>query len=296
MLNTAEVREAEHALQHLGWTELFAYLCPGAIMLLSPALWITSDFAAKAGELLPHNEFISAILFLLLSYAIGLPVAQAAEAATNRYVTARLKRRAFQRSSRSVRRRLTRNWLAWGAVAWIPEWPRSQHFVRQSLRLQDDIENLGLPRLSITVNRWANLAIYRALIAERLGYPAVLVLREAETVHRRRLFAIGAASAMMLVAFQAGARMIFVRLFAEGAATLFGSCPTLSYTSLTAILLVSGALSITLRYVAGRFWEIEFLLTCSNPLNPGLNKAEHPVAEPSWRSIVSGALKAMHRR
>ncbi|HEX3681642.1 MAG TPA: hypothetical protein VHU83_03800 [Bryobacteraceae bacterium] len=295
-MNTAEVREAEHALQNLGWTELFAYLCPGAIMLLSATLWIKADFVAGFSKIAPHNEFISAILFLLLSYGIGLPVARAGEAAANRYLTARAKHHAFKHSSRWLKVGLRLSRLSWGVVAWIPEWPRTPYFVRQSLRLQEDIQNLGLPGLSITVNRWANLSIYRILVGERLTQPAALVLREAETVHRRCLFAIGVANAMMLVAFQAFLRILLqLWLPAKAATALFGVSPTFSNIGLTVVVAVTTVLSLTLRYVAGRFWEIEFLLTCSNPLNPRTNVGDRQIPDLPWRSILKTAIGVLRR-
>jgi hypothetical protein len=293
-MSTAEVREVEHSLHNLGWTELFAYLCPGAIMLLSVALWVQPHLADVFGEEMPHNEFVFAIVFLLLSYAVGLPVARAGEGFANRYLLARAKRDAFD-DSRASRIWLTLAWAFWTLISWIPEWPHTPYFVRERLRLQDEIENSGLPGLSIAVNPWANLAIYRVLVAERLSRPATLVLREAESVHRRCLFALGVSCALMVVFFEALARMILqVFLPHELAVRLFGSPPSLSSIGLGTLIVGTWVASFVLRYVAGRFWEIEFLLTCSDLLNPRLNVATPgPSAPFGWRSIFNTLVQTL---
>lgn len=291
-MSPAEVRETGHLLQNLGWTELFAYLCPGAITLMSLAFWIRPNLECTFGEQIAHNEFVVAIVFLLLSYAAGLPVAVASEAGANKYLLTIAERRMLEQKPNFRSRML-------GFFFWIPQLRSTKESVRARLHVLKQIEGFGLSGVS-TLSSWTNLAIYRTLVAERLLHPATLVLQEAERVHRRRLFALGVGFALIVVSVQGLIRTILLvasEIFAKSPAALsLASLPATSLGALLSITLLTGAASFGLRWVAGRFWECKFLLTCSDPLKLDLEtENEKPDGRSKLRSLVDAVLDALQK-
>lgn len=296
-MNTAEVRELEHVLQNLGWTELFAYLCPGAITLLSIALWIEPDLGSIFGKELSKNEFVTAIVFLLISYAVGLLVASASEAGTNRTLLIK-----YGLQSGYKPRRFWR--FVWLFFFWVPSWRHTADSVRKRIRIQDALEVSGIYGTSQTFNNWTSLATYRIMVAEQLHKPATLILREAESVHRRRLFALGVASAFMLLAIEAALRLL-LGLLPEFVPDWTLSCdvarlPKAPMPILWAITILGLLVSFGLRVVGGRLWEYEFLLTCSEPLRVDLTpEPETEMRRKTWRDVaaaVADVLKEPHDR
>ena len=96
---------------------------------------------------------------------------------------------------------------AWAFFFWVPQGQTSDS-IRDRIRIWEDLERLGVRTAGKGVDSWAGLWKYRTLVAERLSQPAWLVVREAESIYRRRLFALGVASASMLVAVQGLARTV----------------------------------------------------------------------------------------
>jgi hypothetical protein len=307
-MNPAEFRETEDAVRHLGWTELFAYLCPGAITLLSIALWTRPDLADVLGVELGNNEFVTTIAFLLIAYAIGLMIATFSEAGANRYWIARLRRTAQGKNKTQSKQTLKVNALYWAFLAfffWLPQWrllsESVPEFVQERVRLQVELDRCGLRGLSRGLTQWTIMATYRMIVAERLPHPAKLLFREAESVHRRRLFALGVATAFMLVALQVVVKMsLGVFGLAPSSPVTRWLGPLVQKPSLPFILLAltAAAASFGLRYVAGRLWEYESLLTCSKLLS-----LEDPVAQtaaarpwPGWKLVTDALIRALHER
>lgn len=265
-MNAAEVRETGHLLQNLGWTELFAYLCPGAITLMSFTIWFRPDLAYSFGPEFAGSQFVIAISFLLVSYSVGLIVAAGSGAGAQRYLSAKYRREAGYSFNR-VR------WLLLWFFHRMPTPRLTERFVEARIRIQEELELYGgLPGLSQILSSWQNLATYRSVVVDRLPRPVALLMREAESVHRRRLFALGVAFAFMLLAVQAFGRLIlfFCAGFGWGAFSRWcKDLPAGDLAALSATTILGALASFALRQVAGRAWEYEFLLTCSLT-------AEHP--------------------
>jgi hypothetical protein len=308
-MHPAEFRETEDALRHLGWTELFAYLCPGAITLLSIALWTQPDLADVLGVDLAKNEFVTTIAFLLISYAIGLMIATFSEAGANRYLDARLRRKT-QRKNKTQNKKLKVNVFSWPLLTfffWLPQWrlldkPESvPQFVRERLRLHEELERCGLRGLTKALTQWTIFATYRMVVAERLPQPARLLFRETESVHRRRLFALGVATAFMLLSVQVLIKMsLGLFSLAPGWRITHWLGPLVEQPSLPFILLAltAAGASFGLRYVAGRLLEYESLLTFSKLLS-----LEDPVTQtaaarpwPGWKLVTDTLIRALHER
>ena len=292
-MNTAEVREATHVLENLGWTELFAILCPGVITLLSIALWTRPKLADIFGTAMAHNEFVVAIVFLLVSYAVGLVVAVLSGEAADHYLNLLGQRNSHYEVNMFA-------WPVWWFFFWMPRRPTNRELVRAKLRIQLDLERFGLHGLSGNLQQWTNLATYRTMVADCLARPAAFVLREAESAHRRRLFGLGVGSAAMLVSLQAIAR-IALRLLGH----VFWRCavpawvaalPNTSTSALLSIAIAGMGGSFCLRFAAGRFFDYETLLTCSRPLSLEQPASLAPAPENprgKWRPVMDSLRDAL---
>jgi hypothetical protein len=118
---------------------------------------------------------------------------------------------------------------------------------------------------------WGMLALYRTVAAELLGERAKPLLKEADAVHRRFLFAQGVALASTLLALQCCARLVFWYLPAGWRDATFLTLhlppmrPLPEYihpVALFFIAVLGFAASYGLRRVAARWWESAFELTC----------------------------------
>lgn len=300
-MNTAEVREAEHALETLGWTEVFAYLCPGAITLMSLALWVKPNLEGIFGSELGKNEFVVALAFLLASYAAGLVVASWSALSAQFFLRFTWK---LELRGRLFRLFLLPIWWLLGFFLWIPQ-PRfkgNKSLIDSMIRVQQELERCGFRSSNITLNMWgfsSYLATYRALVIGRLTGSVALLLKDAELVQRRRLFAFGSSFAFTLVALQALARIAllilreipgfeFVRAWNKA---LPGDEPAW----FCAIAILALLASLALRQVAGSNSIHEVHLTCSGllsvPSGDQLNQGTPGTSK--WRPVADALRDAL---
>jgi hypothetical protein len=246
--------------ENLGLADLFAYLCPGAITLLSFAFWTTPNLASILGTELAKNEFVVAVVFLLASYAVGLIVAAWSGEGAALYDRNRARRIAGYSMSPVL-------WFVW-LLHWIPRPKQSRETVEGNLRIQEGLDSYGgFPGLTQFLSSWDRPATYRVVILDQFPEAGKLMLKEADSATRRRLFALGVALAVMLLVIQAFARLLLMWMAHIGAtAFLFGWVSVLPLgrpEALWAIVILGLLVSFALRRAAGRFWEYELLLTCS---------------------------------
>jgi hypothetical protein len=248
--------------ENLGLADLFAYLCPGAISLLSFAFWTTPSLGRVLGKELAENQFVVGVGFLLASYAAGLIIAAWNGAGAALY--SRMNPRARRRAGYPVS---PMSWLVW-LFHWIPTPKQARETVEGNLKIRERIDLYGgFPGLSQFLSPWERPATYRALISDRFPKESASLMKEADSVTRRRLFALGVASAVMLLVIQALFRLLLrwsghlpgLALVSPWAAVL----PPVQPETLWAIIIIGGFVSFALRQAAGRFWEYELLLTCS---------------------------------
>ena len=248
-------------IDRFGLNELLAYLCPGLFLLASVPMWIKPSFGALVGDKLAESPAVIAPVLLILAYATGLLVAAWAGHGANTYA-----RRAAGRKHRLPSARW---WTRFGGrLPWCYLWgvhsmplPRfNPSIVRAHLKVSILLaEYSGLQGLTGMESPWDRLAIFRAVVSGRVSPQGVPILAEAETVHRRLLFALSMALVSLIVAFEALVRLVAAHTWLSARLPLPPMPAGLVWT-----LLIGGvAASAGLRWVAGRWWQHELLLTCS---------------------------------
>jgi hypothetical protein len=256
----------------VGIGDVFAYLCPGALLLGSFLLWVAPDdlLLLKAGKDTWQSIVLSAFV-LILSYMLGLIVAMGGSGGAALYLRKRRRERYLHlpppqswltrplvytaRLARWVYVRLL------GLLWFLPE-PRIDPVLlagantRMASSLSRRTGPLGLSNVETP---WDWLALYRTAVADGLRRRGKAVLAEADAVHRRFLFSQGVALAAALLAAQALARLVLGWLTPAWDTTL----PAVEPAGLVALLVLGFFASLGLRYNAGRCWEMEFVLTAN---------------------------------
>ena len=189
----------KEVLERIGLVDLFAYVCPGVIVLLSFTIWARPD---PKSELWKQQALIG-VVAVLLAYMIGMILSSS-------YVQ-RLDARARARDHRGARSTLAA-WL------WPVPAPRiTPEMVEVNLKINDEVGRLiGIPGLSRLTTPWEFLVLYRTLMVDRVGDKAKTVLSEADAFHRRFRFCVGTSLALSLVALQAATRLGLAVLQALG--------------------------------------------------------------------------------
>lgn len=237
-------------LEKFGASEFFAYICPGVILLTSLALWTELHF----GSLFWKQQALVIILVLIISYILGLMLASFNDRAQAHYP-----------HPTSGRGRVCQGWQS--AIRLPDRFPASPSFARAiveaNLVVAQDLERLsGISGLSSFASPWDRLVIYRALKAGRVGDKGLSILVAADTYHRRCLFCMGMALALLLVAIQSLLRFLLLIL-----PCILGSWhsafPPVSSSWLIVLGLFGVWASFELRQVAIRLWGLERYLTAS---------------------------------
>jgi len=245
-------------LEKIGLRDFLAYLCPGSVALVAIAFWFPVDFARLAGQ----HEVVALAAMVLAAYTAGLILASfsvMAETPGQRP----LRGRGVVRPLLSVLIRTLYSFFTPQASAAT---------VEMNLAISEQLEEFsGVSGLSSSASPWDRLAIYRVLAAARLGDQVKPVVTEADDLHRRFLSTMGLASALLLLAAQAAARLfLFVLSEAWRALFLPGQVPDLSSklppihpAVMGAVCLAAAIASWSLREFALRAWELERYLTFS---------------------------------
>ncbi len=189
-------------------SELFAYVCPGTILLSSLLFWVDPKFNSSFWQ----REFVAIFLLLVSSYILGLILASYNRIAEFRY----------------ERNKLSKTGKRFGIFTKILDLiftfaasRKPKVVVKMTTNLKaniyDNIHNLP-DRLSAPIDglsrlcSWEWLQMCRTLLANYTGEKHKAILAEAERLHRRFLFSMGVALALFLVAFQALLRFIIFAL------------------------------------------------------------------------------------
>lgn len=252
-------------LEKLDLVEFFAYLCPGIIVLSSIILW-TPNLAAVFGEELAKHEVLVIIILLVISYAFGVMIASWSGAGADYYV------RTYNNEQKQPTGWRRPVWWVILLFHWLPVPQSGRALVEKQLQIFESLEqHTGLQGLPILQNPWERLATYRILVSGKVGDKGRPILTEAEWVHRRLLFALGVALALLLLSLQTILRLLLLglhklKLFALGPEDFIAwvnSLPAINLLTLLILAAFSLAASFGMRRIAARWWQYELLLTCS---------------------------------
>lgn len=252
-------------LEKLDLVEFFAYLCPGIIILSSIVLW-RPNLTAVFGEEVAKHEVLVIIILLVVSYALGVMIASWSGAGADYYV------RTYKNQQKQPAGWRRPAWWVILLFHWLPVPQSGRALVEKQLQISEALElHTGLQGLPILQNPWERLATYRILVSGKVGDKGRPILTEAEWVHRRLLFALGVALALLLLFLQATLRLLLLgfhklKLFTLGPedfTSWVDSLPAINVLTLLIIAAFSLTASFGLRRIAARWWQYELLLTCS---------------------------------
>ena len=159
---------------------------------------------------------------------------------------------------------------------WLPLRLEAWAFAQVSNDIQDslaDIEDSGVTAVRDTVIRsvWELLDTYRLVVSGALEPSTEPVLVECRAIHLRLLFGLGAGLALLVIAAQAVARLMLFAIAKvtppEGTFAVWVSERPGNLPLLTAAVVIGLLAGFVLRWVAGRWWEMELLLTHSLALS-----------------------------
>jgi hypothetical protein len=240
-------------LDKFGLSELFAYLFPGAILLASVLLWVRADHLPAVGREKDSWQMFVLVAFLVIaSYTLGLIVSSWSSWGSAYY----LRKVSIHSITWKPLRRL---WLLLVGSVFAFRRQRGDSFIEQNKRISDDLWKLirldGLSNLDVP---WDRLVLYRTILADRVGEKARTVLAEADSLHRRFLFAQAVALVCALLALQAGLRLFLGAV--DWGQDVLPAIPLFGLLGLAAFGVCSSA---SLRWAAGHWWEAEYILTCS---------------------------------
>lgn len=251
-------------IERFGLSEFFAYISPGIILLSSLGLWAKPDFTSAFWK----QEFLVIVIFLILSYTLGLILVTINNIGLTRHLRKSIKKRKGILSK------------IWGWVICFFSPFLSPHFtpsiVDANLRIAQDLIRIsGIGGASAYVNPLDWLVIYRVMKADYVGENCKLVLSEADTFHRRFRFSMGVSLALFLLAIQSILRLFLFCLetFYESIRTFINNAfPSINYFWLIVLIIFGLWSSFTLRKFAIQMWDLERYLTVSltqvSPLAP----------------------------
>jgi hypothetical protein len=255
-------------IQQFGLGEIFAHVCPGVIVIYSFKVWVAAGLLTITG-VYTHLELEGAFILLVLAYTAGLTTGWLSNWLAARCYFLRAVRRLYRSPKLATHgsarfRRIPKDleYAAITALGWFPE-PLSgdPDFAAAALDYNQRIDReiylaISLPGISTLSIPWDRLVLYRTIVASQPLFKGQAVLVEAEVMHRRFLFSLGVALAFAFAALQCFCAAAVVAL--RGGHGAAGATSVFAAAGVTTVI-ASGAL----RVVAGRWWELEQLLTYS---------------------------------
>ena len=147
-------------LDHIGLTEIFAYLCPGAVVLCSLGLWL-DEVPTELLKQAKDQQVLAIFVVLVTSYSIGLVIAVWGAAGGSRFVSAK-EARAY--SSVSVFLRFS--WFRYGyPLLWLlhslPLPRQDDTTLERLMQLGERMERYGLRDARLPP--WEFLTTYRTI-------------------------------------------------------------------------------------------------------------------------------------
>jgi hypothetical protein len=234
-------------IESIGLSDVLAFICPGTVFIVSLSVWLDLNLEALLGKDLAANEYAVAVVFVAGAFASGMIfVSFASEGADS-----------YQRRSLSKRDSLVAGFVhvCLKLFCSVPGPRMNQSLVAGQVQIALDLERHGKLRgLSVLESPWDRLTTYRTVMEGKMGEKAPKVFHEAGVVHQRLLFALGVAFALLILGLHFLARALF---------WWNASLPHIEVPLLIAAGSLAIAASLCLRWVGGKWWEKELLLTVS---------------------------------
>ena len=227
--------------------DFFAYICPGAILLLSLLFWFKPNFEYPIFQ----KEFILVFLLLIVSYVLGLIIELyncLSEQSASSFFSPRRPRN--DRINQIVTDLAIRF---------------SENLDDLELELFESSEELAFLGVLSNLDRsWERLFVYRTLMSDRLGDKGKTIIAEANNLRRRFLFSWGLALTLRVLALQALVRLLIFAIgnnYWDFLKQWDSSLPNIAPNILFSIAVGAFLLSFAMQLVANRFYNLEIYLT-----------------------------------
>lgn len=233
----------------LALDEVFAFLAPGSALLGGViALWIDPAVVPLSLRAILKQSTVLVAALLLAAYTCGHVLTLWTEAGTDHYMRLALLRAAWP-DQHPWRHRV----LAF--FHWMPLLKPTEFIVDAQIRIAESLGRLG-ERAAVN-NPLRLLSLYRTVVSGRPGLQEGSLIQAADSAHRRLVFVLGTALALLSVSLQALLRLPF-------SFVCHAKQPPRLAPELLAIVGLGGvAASFALRWAAGRWWRQELWLTCA---------------------------------
>ena len=252
--------------ERFGITEILAHLFPGAIALCSLFVWGATNPEEVLGKKLASDLVVGAML-LIFAYACGLVISMWSLSGAETYrARPPLTRPMHWKGYPSyIRRWIKSRWLRF-AVG-LPDPYASDATVYANLDVAEMLEGVyGVNSMPLLPQPGERLSLFRTIASDVFKEKISSIIAEAEILHRRLMFSLGVALALLFLALSTAAR-----LFVAGLAAFWNNRQLRDWTqhhesSVVLLLVVTvGTLyaSFKLRRVAAQCWERELVLTLS---------------------------------
>jgi hypothetical protein len=245
------------SLSPLTLSEALLYLGPGAALLLSLRVWAPFSVERLLGPKLAEYQAITVFVFGIFAYSLGLIIDEWSKVGSMQYMRGRLAPiQGFVRGApvgalAQLTRLIKRNLIV--IFHWMPLPAFDETTIESQLAMNEAIKTFANLRDSAHIQSpWDRLENYRLVARAELEERASGLLRRAEKEHQHLAFLLGLSLVGSLLAFQTALHSIIDAVSGAWAeAGLY-------------LLIAIGAALVTvlLRLVAGRVWEVELLLTC----------------------------------
>ena len=257
-------------LERFDLNEFLAYVCPGVIVLASLTFWYRPNFENSFWK----QEFLLVSLGLILSYTLGWILAAYNLMAIVRY-----------RRASGIRKRTLPIRILTGvkrAIFVFSSPGISPSMLEANLKIEEGLEkiskDIGLPILKDRSVLPADRPVaYRRLVTGRVGHIGEYISLHADYYHKRFLFSIGMAVALLILSIQS-----LLRLVADVLDAIDSTSQVIGLLSFSnnqwlpikpdwfmaphwsiVISIVGLLIGFELRQVAIRMWELERYLTAS---------------------------------
>lgn len=232
-------------LEKFGLQEFLSTICPGFVLLLSSLVWV--DFKRRDIDWKALDSIVLGFGLLVLSYVFGILIANLIKLV--RYWHKACEKRLWTAISEHEKRRArfsglrVRGWQLLRFFVAIPHIPiqDSEESLLVLLEYKESLKGsyLAPEEFLNRLDRFEVLDLYRAFAAHEQKNDPHPLLKRADTMQARRLFAHGVGFAVMLIAVQ----------------VLFRLCESRPWILLSLLVIAAG---LSLRAAAIQYWRDEW--------------------------------------
>lgn len=231
-----------------GMSEILGHIFPGLIAICALLIWLPVDWLT----VFEKEQVVFGVLILIVGYALGLVLSMSSRLGAEWFRTSYRPRIA---ASPGVLRYTTLlgKWTLLRLTVGLRKPKALQQTQSAYLDIQQNLQSIfGVPSMALLQRQDDQLEMLRAIASDRLKDLCAGTVAQAEILHQRLVFSLGAALAFLILAGSAAARLTIAKILNPGWAN----------SKLLAVLGMGGFfVSWLLRRVAAHLSERELVFT-----------------------------------